>query len=134
MRQTLDAPASTGSASTAAFDLTCACTFSSCACDVRVEPLHRARLDHTLGREPLAPQLARGGMRLDRRVEHRLRVHRLVGLVVSLATIAHEIDEEVLAESLTIREAEPHRCDARFGVVAIHVEDRNLEPFARSLA
>ena len=61
-------------------------------------------------------------------VHHRLRERRLVAFVVSVAPVADEIDQEVALELRAIGERQPRRRDARFGIVGVHVDDRNLEP------
>ena len=50
----------------------------------------------------------------------------LVGLVVAVAPVADEVDDDVLAERLAELERELHHAHARLGVVAVHVEDRRL--------
>ena len=89
--------------------------------------LHVVFGDDALAHEPRAAHLARRGMRADDLVHHRLRERRLVGLVVALAAIAHEVDQEVLANRCAIRDREPHGLHARLGVVGVDVHDRHLE-------
>ena len=63
---------------------------------------------------------------VDERVHARLREGRLVGLVVSVAPVAHEVDDDVLVEGLAELERQRDDAHGRFGVVAVHVEDRRL--------
>ena len=95
--------------------------------DLALRRLHVFGRHDAFAHETLAPHLSRRGMRLDRRVQRRLRERRLVALVVPVTTIADEIDEEVLLELRAIRDAKPHGGDARLQVVGVHVHDRNLE-------
>jgi hypothetical protein len=63
-----------------------------------IEFLHLLGRHHSFGDEALGPHLACRRVLPDARVERRLRVRRLVALVVPPATVAHEVDQEVLAE------------------------------------
>ena len=63
----------------------------------------------------------------DRLVHHGLRERRLVALVVAVAAVADQIDEEVLPESRAIREGEARRLDARLDFVRVDVDDWDLE-------
>src|SRR5689334_4602362 len=96
--------------------------------DVRVESLDVILAHDALAHETRAPRLTRRRMVLHQLVHPRLREARLIGLVVTVATETDDIDEEILAEALAIRDRETHCLDARLGVVAIHVNDRYLEP------
>ena len=60
-------------------------------------------------------------------VHQRLRVARFVALVVTVASIADEIDEHVLAEALPIRKREPRAVHHGLRIVPIHVEDGDLD-------
>ncbi len=79
-----------------------------------------------LAHERLGVARARRRMCLDELVHARLRERGLVGLVVAVPPVADHVDDDVLAEGLPELEREPHHPDARFGVVAVHVEDRRL--------
>ena len=57
----------------------------------------------------------------------RLRVRGLVLLVVAEAAIADEIDDDVVAELLAVREREADRRDRRLGIVGVDVDDRHVE-------
>ena len=81
----------------------------------------------TLAHEPRAADLARRRMVRDDLVHHRLRERRLVGLVVAVAAVADEVDEEILIEPLAVGDAKTHGLDARLGVVGVDVHDRDLE-------
>ena len=72
-------------------------------------------------------ELPRGGQRLDPLVHHRLGVGRLVALVVPEAPVADQIDQHVLVESVPVGHRQPHRAEARLGVVAVDVDDRDVE-------
>ena len=93
--------------------------------------LTSASVEHALAHEPRRPHLARRRVRADRLVQLRLRERRLVGLVVTPAAIAHEVDQHVLRELVAIRHREPHRDEARFGIIGVHVHDRHLESLRR---
>ena len=82
----------------------------------------RAALD-----ERTRPDLAHGRMRSDLPVHQRLGERRLVSLVVAVAAVADEIDEEIELEGPAIGNRQPRRLDARLGIVRVHVHDRNLE-------
>ncbi len=77
--------------------------------------------------EPLAVDLARRRVLADRLVHDRLGRGRLVRLVVAVAAVADEVDDDVLAEFHAVVEREARDEDHRFGVVGIHVEDRRLD-------
>jgi hypothetical protein len=72
-------------------------------------------------------ELSHGRQALDPLVHHRLRVGRLVALVVTVAPVADQVDEDVLVELVAIRHREPHRRKARFGVIGVDVNDRDVE-------
>ena len=78
---------------------------------------------HQRRRVELADRLL--GLDLGRHL--RLRVGRLVGLVVAVAAVADQVDQDVVAELLAEREREPHGRDARRDVVGVDVEDRDVE-------
>lgn len=67
-------------------------------------------------------------MHRDLRVHRRLRERRFVALVVAITAVADQIDEDVAPERHAIPERQARRVHARFGVVGVNVEDRNLEP------
>ena len=80
-----------------------------------------------LAHERLGVARARRRMCLDELVHARLRERGLVGLVVAVPPVADHVDDDVLAEGLPELEREPHHPDARFGVVAVDVEDGRLD-------
>ena len=90
--------------------------------DGRVRRVDLRLRHHALGDEPGAPHLPRRRVRLDRLVEQRLRVRRLVAFVVAVPAVADEIHEEVAAERRAVRDRDAHRDHARLGVVAVHVD------------
>ena len=63
------------------------------------------RLHELLGVERRAPT----AVRVDELVHPRLRERGLVGLVVAVAAVADEVDDDVLVERLAELEREPHR-------------------------
>ena len=83
--------------------------------------------DDALLDERARVQLANCRVGRDRRSEERLRVGGLVLLVVPVAPVADEVDDDVVAEAASVREREPHRGDRRLGIVGVHVDDRNVE-------
>ncbi len=83
--------------------------------------------EHALVDEPCGVQLADGRMALDPLDHDRLRVRGLVLLVVAEAPVADEVDDDVVAEPPPVREREPDGGDRRLRVVAVHVDDRDVE-------
>ena len=86
-----------------------------------------------LGQREVAPvhqrlgvELAHAAVRADQLVHLGLGERRLVGLVVAEAPVADHVHDDVLAERLAERERELDDAHARFGIVAVHVEDRRL--------
>ena len=91
---------------------------------------HRRRLvrrDHALARQGLGVQLAHRRVLLDPLVHLGLGVGGLVGLVVTEAAVADQVDQGVAAERLAEGVREPHRRDAGLHVVGVHVDDRDVE-------
>ena len=76
--------------------------------------------------EQLGVELADRAAAADHLVHARLRERGLVALVVAVAPVADHVDDDVLLERLPELEREPDDADRRFGVVAVHVEDRRL--------
>ena len=72
-------------------------------------------------------------MRGDHPVHHRLRERRLVAFVVSVAAVADQVDQEVVAEARAIFPRQPRRLEAGDRIVGVDVHDRNLEA-ARQIA
>ena len=66
---------------------------------------------------------------LDALVHHGLCVRRLVRLIVSVAPVPHEIDDDIGVEFLAIHHREPDGREARFRIVRIHVNDGCVEAF-----
>src|SRR5690606_41899961 len=62
-----------------------------------------------------------------RRSSDLLRETGLVALVVAVAPVPHQIDQHVATELHPVAERQARRLDARFGIVGVDVEDRNLE-------
>ena len=59
-------------------------------------------------------------------VHERLRIARLVGLVVTQAAEADDVQHHVLLESLAIVEDDAHRAISCFRIVTVDVKDRRL--------
>ena len=66
-------------------------------------------------------------MLLDLLVHLGLRVSGLVGLVVSEAPVADQVDQDVVAELLAEGERQANRADAGCHVVGVDVDDRNVK-------
>ena len=77
--------------------------------------------------ELFAIDLARRRMLADHLVHDRLRRRGLVGLVVSKAPIADEIDHDVLVEAHAIAQRETRDEDHGLRIIGIDVEDRCFE-------
>ena len=75
----------------------------------------------------LGEQLPHRAPLVDLGVHERLRVAGVVALVVPVAAVADEVDDDVLVERLAVGVGEPGHPHARLGVVAVHVEDRRLD-------
>ena len=90
------------------------------ACDPSVRV---AGLDGALGKQPLRIDRPRGGMRVDRRVHERLRLHRLLGLVVAAAAIANEVDDGILLELHPVIHGDLGDEHHRLRIVRVHMED-----------
>jgi hypothetical protein len=63
----------------------------------------------------------------DRAVHARLGGGRLVGLVVAVAAIADQVDDDVAAELHAVVEGQPADQRDRIRIVGIHMEDRRLD-------
>ncbi len=97
-------------------------------CRVGVDLLYLLRCDDSLGDETIPKHFTRRGMRPDFFVQGRLRERGLVRLVVSVTTVADDIDQKILAEFRPVFDRQPHDVDARLRIVGVHVNDRDLEP------
>ena len=62
----------------------------------------------------------------DRLVHHRLGKCRLVGLVVTEATIGPDVEDHILSEGVAELGRNARDVDHGFHVVAVDVEDRRL--------
>src|SRR5215210_2937957 len=67
----------------------------------------------------------------DGPVHQRLRVGGFVALVVPEATVADEVDHEVLVELLTVGVGHPRHRHARLWIVGVDVYDGDLEPLGQ---
>ena len=67
-------------------------------------------------------------MLLDSLDHQRLRVRGLIALVVTVAPVADEVDDDVVAEATAEGKREPDRRDRGFGIVRVHVDDRRRKP------
>ncbi len=86
--------------------------------------------DDALRFEALPIDRERRRMRGDLLVHDRLGERRIVELVVTVAAIADEVDEDVLLERLPERDREARRVHGGFRIVAVHVEDGRLDHLA----
>ncbi len=77
--------------------------------------------------ELLRVERAHRRVRVDELVHPRLRERGLVGLVVAVAAVADEVDDDVLLELVAELERQAHHAHRGLGVVAVHVEDRRLD-------
>ena len=77
--------------------------------------------------EVLGVERANRALLLDQRVHERLRHRGVVALVVSASAVREQVDDDVAVELLAVCERE--LCDAhdRFGVIAVHVQDRSID-------
>ena len=73
------------------------------------------------------PDLTHRWVPRDLLVHQRLREGRFVALVVAVAPVADEVDQEIALEPLAICECQARNLDARLGIVGIDVDDRNFE-------
>ena len=85
------------------------------------------RCDDTLGGEPGGVLLAHGRLAVDPLDQQRLGIRRLVLLLMAVPAVADQVDHEVLAELAPVRSGEPDRAQRSFGVVGVHVDDRDVE-------
>lgn len=77
--------------------------------------------------EGLGVELAHRALLVDQGVHLRVGELRVVGLVVTAAPVADEVDHDVLVERLPELEGEPRDADHGLRVVAVHVDDRRLD-------
>ena len=75
----------------------------------------------------LGVELADAAVFLDQLVEQRLGEAGIVLLVVAVAPVADQVDDDVLVERLAEGEGQPAHPDAGLGIVAVDVEDRGLD-------
>jgi hypothetical protein len=66
-------------------------------------------------------------VRRDPLGHQRLRERGFVALVVTVAPVADEIDDDVAAEAPAEGERKPDRRDRRFRIVGVDVDDRRVE-------
>ena len=72
---------------------------------------------------------ARGRMLFDFLIHQRLGCARLVGFVVAVTAVAHQVDEDIAFKGVTeVQRQASHESD-RFRIVGIHVENRCLDHF-----
>src|SRR5207247_1100742 len=69
----------------------------------------------------------RGRMRANFLVQRRLSERWLVRLVVSVTTIADDVDQEVLSEFRPVLDRQSDHVNARLRIVGVDVNDRNFE-------
>ncbi len=75
----------------------------------------------------LCPKFADSRVTFDGPVQHRFCERRLIGFVMTVPTVTHEIDHEISLEASPVRQREQRRFDAGLGFVRIDVNDGNLE-------
>ena len=63
----------------------------------------------------------------DQRVHDRLGHRRIIALVVTTPAVAHQIDENILVESLAISQGQSAHAHDCFGVIGVDVEDGDLQ-------
>jgi hypothetical protein len=87
---------------------------------------------HALRGQLVRVQLPRRRMLANDLIHERLRRRRLVGLVVAVAAVAHQVDHHVLVELHAIFEREARDEAHRLGIVGIDVEIGASSIFATS--
>ena len=83
--------------------------------------------DDSFSDETIAPNFSRRWMRPYLFVQRRLSECWLVRLVVSVTTIAHDVDQEVLPEFRPVLDRQSDHLNARLRIVGVDVNDRNFE-------
>jgi hypothetical protein len=83
-------------------------------------------IDQTLFLQTFHIPLAQGGMFANGAIHERLGNGGFVGLVVTLAPVAHHVDDHVLAEGHAEIQRQSRHEHHRLGIVAVHVEDGRL--------
>ena len=83
-----------------------------------------ARLDHAPFGQRIRPQLARRRVLAHGFVQQRLRKAGFVQLVVAVAPVADQVDQEVLFKLLLVGKGDARHLDAGRRVVGIDVDDR----------
>src|SRR5207248_1048222 len=81
----------------------------------------------TVADEPRPEHLPRRRMLGDALIENWLSKRGLVGLVMSVTAVPDDVDEEILTEALPVGDTEAHGVYTRFGVVAVDVQNRDVE-------
>ena len=83
--------------------------------------------DHALLDQLRGVDLGDRRVLLDLRRHLRLRVGGLVGLVVAVAAVADQVDDDVAAPLLAVGHRQPDGGDAGLDVVGVDVDDRAVE-------
>ena len=94
--------------------------------EVRQRPLGLLHGDVAPLHQRLHVELAHTATLGDGPVHEGLGVARVVALVVSVAAVADEVDDDVLVELLAVLERQLRHAHARLGIVAVDVEDGGL--------
>ena len=91
--------------------------------------LHRGATEGGGGGGRAGEATARGGTAVGEAsgVHERLREHGVVDLVVAVLAVAHDVDDHVLLELLTILGSEATHARHGLDVVAVDMEDRSLQ-------
>ncbi len=95
--------------------------------DLVRHPVHLAPVEDAVLDEPRRVPLPHGRLRLDPLRLERLSVRGLVLLLMAETPVTHDVDHEVVAEFLAVRERETHGAQRRLRVVGVDVDDRDVE-------
>src|SRR5262249_60335042 len=68
----------------------------------------------------------------DGTIEHRLSKGRLIAFVVSEPPITIHVDDHIALEFVAKIEGEPNHLSNRLGILAVNMENRNLEHLVHS--
>ena len=94
---------------------------------VVLQLLDVARRDHTALDQGIRILLARGLMATDLAVHDGLRCRGLVGLVVTVPPVTHQVDDDVFLESLPVLQRQPGYEQGGLRVITVYVKDRRLD-------
>ena len=83
-------------------------------------------INHAFGLQPCGIDIADARVALDHLVHQRLREAGLIAFIMAEATVAPHVDHDIAVECLAEFDRDLARKGNRFGVVAVHVENRGL--------